>query len=179
MIAFFILLLKSLCGSQVGMKNVKTNLYCIYCKVKTKIKEKDAILLDQGVHVCGIYIVANLILLCSLEICLSYFELDNFSRAYGLSFYTFFLFLLLLGHLSIFLILYFCIATYLPLALGIWREDNYKELWAFIPNKYFCGFSQYRSKTFLSGWTSMFLHTPSVGAADICGVYVILILKAW
>jgi hypothetical protein len=44
-------------------------------------------------HVCGIYIVVNLILLCSLETCLSYFELKNFARAYGLSFYTFFFFL--------------------------------------------------------------------------------------
>jgi hypothetical protein len=58
--------------------------------------------------------------------------------------------------MSIFLILYFCIATYLSLALGIWREDNYKELREFIPSKYFCGFSQCRSKKFLSGWTSMF-----------------------
>jgi hypothetical protein len=72
------------------------------------------------------------------------------------SYFFLFLFFYLLGHLSIFLILYFCIATYLSLALRIWREDNYKELRAFIPNNFFCVFSQCRSKTFLSGWTSMF-----------------------
>jgi hypothetical protein len=50
------------------------------------------------------------------------------------------------------------------------REDIYKRLRAFIPNKYFfCVLSQCRSKTFLNGWKNMFLRTPSVEAAGICG----------
>jgi hypothetical protein len=96
MIGFFILLLKSLCGSQVGMKNVRTYLYSYIVKSKQRSREKDAILLNQDVHACTIYIVANLILLCSLETCLSYFKLENFARAYGLSFHTFFSFSLFL-----------------------------------------------------------------------------------
>ena len=28
-------------------------LYCIYCKVKTRIQGENVILLDQDVHVCG------------------------------------------------------------------------------------------------------------------------------
>jgi hypothetical protein len=92
MIAFFILLLKSLYGSQVGMKNVRTYLYWIYCKVKTKIQgERCHTLRSRCACVWNIY-VANLILLFSLETCLSYFELKNFARAYGLSFHTFFFF---------------------------------------------------------------------------------------
>ena len=35
--AFFLPTSKSLCGAQVGM-NMKTYLYCIYCKVKTRIQ---------------------------------------------------------------------------------------------------------------------------------------------
>ena len=50
--AFFLPTSKSLCGAQVGM-NMKTYLHCIYCKVKTRIKEKDGIPLAQDVHVCG------------------------------------------------------------------------------------------------------------------------------
>jgi hypothetical protein len=54
-LAFFYLVLKSLCGVQVGME-VKTYLYCIYCKIKTRIQGENVILLDQDVHVCEIYI---------------------------------------------------------------------------------------------------------------------------
>jgi hypothetical protein len=56
----------------------------------TVVKNEKNELIPQ--HVCGIYIVANLILLCSLETCLSYFELKNFARAYGPSFHTFLFF---------------------------------------------------------------------------------------
>ena len=50
--AFFLPTSTSLCGAQVGM-NIRTYLHCIYCKVKTRTKEKNVILLDQDVHVCG------------------------------------------------------------------------------------------------------------------------------
>ena len=48
----FILLLKGLCGAQVGI-NMIAYLHCVYCKVKTRIHGKNVILLDQDVHVCG------------------------------------------------------------------------------------------------------------------------------
>jgi len=65
--AFFLPTSKRFMWSSVGI-NMRIYLYCIYCKVKTRIKKKNAILLNQDVHECGYeYMVANLILLCSLK----------------------------------------------------------------------------------------------------------------
>jgi hypothetical protein len=118
--------LKSLCAVQVGMK-VKSYLHCIYCKVNTRIQgEKCHTLRSRYACVWNIYMVAILILLCSLNHASLVWNLENtFAREHGLSF-SFLLFFFFfssfsffhsrhlsthcfryLGHLSIFLILFF------------------------------------------------------------------------
>ena len=66
-------------------------------------------------------------------------------------------------------------------------RDSNKNFLAFIwwmknLSRMFCVHSQCRSKTFF--WVNLdgkyvFAPTPNVGAAGICGVYVILILWVW
>jgi hypothetical protein len=58
------------------------------------------------------------------------------------------------------------------------QERHLQELGAFIPNKLlFVSSPSVGVKHF--GWMkNMLLHTPSVGVADICGVYMILIFRA-
>ena len=65
--AFFLSTSKSLCGAQIGI-NIRTYLHCIYCKVKTRILgEKCHTLRSRCACVWNMYMVANIILLCSLK----------------------------------------------------------------------------------------------------------------
>ena len=66
-------------------------------------------------------------------------------------------------------LLYFCIAPSL-FATEIFKRDIHKNLEHL--------FGGILSSMFLSKWKACFLRTPSVGAAYIYGVYVILILGA-
>ena len=61
------------------------------------------------------------------------------------------------------------------LPLKLFKRDIYKNL-ELLPKKHiFVSIASAGVEHF--GWMeNMFLHTTSVGAADICGVYVILIL---
>jgi hypothetical protein len=146
--------LKSLYGSQVGME-VKTYLHCIYCKVNTGIKEKRVILLDKDVHVCEIYMVAALILLCSLNhISLVWYLENTFAREHGLSFLFIFSLILsffygghlsthcfrYLEHLSIFSILFF-LHSYMPLYCNwkTFKREIYRNLeHLFLTNIFLC-----------------------------------------
>jgi hypothetical protein len=58
------------------------------------------------------------------------------------------------------------------------QEKHLQELGAFIPNKLLFVYSPSIGVEHFSGWKNMLLRSPSVGAANICGVYVILILRA-
>jgi hypothetical protein len=85
---------KSLCGAQVGWKWKHT---CIVYIVKSKqgSKEKDVIILiKMCMCVEYIYMVAIIILLCSLKHVSLVWNLENtFAREHGLSFLSFFFFL--------------------------------------------------------------------------------------
>jgi hypothetical protein len=140
---------KSLYEAQVEWKWKHT---CIAYIVKSiqGSKEKDVILLDQDVHVCGIYMVAILILLCSLKHVSLVWNLENtIAREHGLSFFFIFLFFhgghlsthcfRFLRHLSIFSILFFCIATCLFLQLKNFKKDINKNLeHLFLTNFFLC-----------------------------------------
>ena len=65
----------------------------------------------------------------------------------------------------------------LLLQLKLFKRDIYKN-WSIYPNKYI--FVSIPSIGVEHFWVDgrHVLHTPSVGAAHICGVYVILILRA-
>ena len=60
----------------IGREKARAYLQCIYCKVKPRIQRELSHTINQDVHVCEciwwIYIVANLILLCSLKTYLSF-----------------------------------------------------------------------------------------------------------
>jgi hypothetical protein len=58
------------------------------------------------------------------------------------------------------------------------KERHLQELGAFIPNKLLFVFSPSVGVKYFGWMENMLLHTPSVGAADICRAYVILILRA-
>jgi hypothetical protein len=124
-----------------------------------------------------------------LESCLSCLKLENtFTREHGLSFSFLSFFhgrhmsthcFRYLRHLSIFSILfYFCIATCLFLQIGKLSRKTFTRTWSIYSKQTsFVSSPSVGVKHF--GWMeNMLLHTPSVGVADICGVYVILILRA-
>jgi hypothetical protein len=90
-----------------------------------------------------------------------------FAREYGLSFS---LFLFYGKHLSThcfryldtypFFLYFSFLHSHISLsAIGIFQERHLQELGAFIPNKYFCVFSQCRSKTFLVGGKHMIAYS--------------------
>jgi hypothetical protein len=102
---------KSLCGSRVGIE-VKTYLYCIYCKVKIRIQEEKCHTLRSRCacvwNIYGDYPNSTML----LEICLSCLKLGKhfYYRAWATSFLSLFFtwweskypFFSYLGHLSIF-----------------------------------------------------------------------------
>ena len=133
------LLLKSLCGPQVGI-NMWTYLHCIYCKVKTRIQgEKCHTLRSRCACVWKIFMVANVILLCSLKHISLVWNLKILCKKTWAILFIFLLFLdghlsthcfRYLGHLSIFSYLFFlfsffmnnfCIALCLFSATKLWE----------------------------------------------------------
>jgi hypothetical protein len=96
----FCLLLKALCGAQVGM-NIRAYLHCVYYKVKTRIRgEKCHTLRSRHAGVC-IYIVAILFLLCSLKHISLILNLKNtWQENMGYLIHFFFFLLFSGGHLS-------------------------------------------------------------------------------
>ena len=117
-------------------------------KSKQGSKEKDVIILDQDVHVCGyVYMVANIILLCSLKHISLDWNLENTLQG-NMGYLIHLFFSLFLGghlsthyfqylrHLSIFFNTFslnnFCIATCLFSAIETFQERHLQELGAFI-----------------------------------------------
>jgi hypothetical protein len=132
--------------------------------------------------VWGIYMVANLILLCSLKIYLSFWNLEtNLQEDMGYLIYFFHFFSILF---FLFFMNNFCIATCLFSVTKLLRDNkNLKHLFRVYPIGYIFGVhSQCRSKIYF-GWILMEWHivapTQCRNSAYVDGVYVILILRAW
>ena len=118
---------------------MKTYLHCIYCKVKTTIQGEKCHTLRSRCACAWIYIVANLILLCSLKHISLVWNLKNFhKKTWAILFISFFgqaseypLFSIsrTLVHFSILFIFHsfmnnFCIATCFFSATKLLRDNN-------------------------------------------------------
>jgi hypothetical protein len=189
------------------MKEHICNTYIVKSNLESKkelshtIKSRCACVWHMGIYIY-IYMVANLILQCSLKIYLPFgtwkttlpenmgylMHLPFFFSGGHLSTHYFIYFV----HLSIFLILFFlffinnfCIATCLFSAIKLLRDNdmNFEYLFRVYPIGYiFCVHSLCRSKTFLDKFRGMayFCAYPRCkNSACVGGVYVILILRAW
>ena len=135
------------------------------------------------VDVWWIYMVANLILLCSLKTYLSFESWKQLCKKIGAILFIFFFFFSG-GHLSthcfsnsdtcpffsylfLFFMNNFCIATCFFSAIELLRDSNknLEHLFGGYPiGHIFCVHSQCRRKTFLGGsrWNGMFLRLPPV-----------------
>ena len=89
----------------IGREKATTYLQCIYCKVKPQIQRELSHTIKSRcacvwMYMVDIYMMAKLILLCSLETYLSW-NLETFAREQGLSYSSIFLFFFFSGgHLS-------------------------------------------------------------------------------
>jgi hypothetical protein len=189
----FLATCKSLCGADVGI-NMKTYLHCIYCKVKTRIwGEKCHTLILGCACVWNIYGgYPNYTML--LKTCLSCLKLGKLlleSMGYLSSFFFLwraseYLLFSYLGHLSIFFNTFsfyfinnFCISH--ASCFYNWklsRETSIKT-WSIYSNKHILVSIPSVGVEHFWWMEDILLHTPSVRAADICELYVILISGAW
>ena len=136
--------------------NVKTYSHCIYCKVKTRIQGEKYHTLRSKCACVWIYMVANLILLCSLKHISLDWNLENTLQENMRYLIHLFFSLFSGGHLrthcfqyleylSIFFNTFslnnFCIATCLFSAIETFQERFLQELRAFILlNLFLCQF---------------------------------------
>ena len=112
-----------------------------------------------------VYMVANLILLCSLKLrkllqenmgyLIHLFLSSLFFSSGHLSTHCF----RYLGHLSIFSILSFFLNNFFFLQLKLFKRDIYNNLEHLSYQAYFCVYSQCRSRAFLGGWKHVFAHS--------------------
>ena len=177
----FFLLLKSLCGAQVGKVSRHT---CIayFAKSINGSMEKNIIQSNQDVQVCG-YIEAILILLCSLKH-ISLF-IETLKKPFVRTWTIFYSLLSFLPSPFFFMSHFFFSSLMSLFTIKLLRERSYK-FGAFIliePNQDIFVHSQCRSRTFFlvdPKWNVSLAPTPSVWVVQMFGgVYVILVLKAW
>ena len=127
---------------------------------------------------CIEYLVANLILLCSLKYISLLWNIFYENMGYLFSSFSFSPFLFIYFGLLLYpSFIYFCI-THVSFHNKPLREILSKTWIIYFdnPNKYFFCLLLVQQQNIL-GWTkSIFLRISSVEAAHICGVYMILIL---
>jgi hypothetical protein len=113
-------------------------------------------------HVCGIYMVAILIQLCSLNHISLVWNIENtFARDHGLSFFISFFFLFFMAGIWVpiildisdaypFFIILFFLHSHMPLSCNskTLKRDIYKNLEHLFLTTSFCVFSQCKSRTF-------------------------------
>ena len=143
----FFLLLKSLCGAQVG-KVWRHTCIAYFAKSNNGSMEKNIIQSNQDVQVCG-YIEAILILLCSLKHISLFIETlkKPFVRTWAIFFFFPFF------HVSLFLSSkIFMIAPCLFSLQNFWERDH-----------------TYLEHLFWKSLTNIFLFTPGVGVEHFFG----------